>query len=200
MDPVKYSDRSRKKIESVQRKAARFCMQDHRQRSSVTKMLAELDWETLEERRMKDRMIMTYRIRNDLVGIDAERYFHTRAENMHVKTRNRTKGNLMHMYPVKDVYKYSFIPRASREWNQLTTEAKEAKSLEAFKSIIRQDHISNHRGQHLLPKNWGLILKFTLPKFQRYGHFPWNKYYQVCLLLFHDIWSHLSYLNLTHAS
>ena len=31
----------------------------------------------------------------------------------------------------------------------------------------KQDHISNHRGRHLLPKNWGLILKFTLPKFQR---------------------------------
>ena len=31
----------------------------------------------------------------------------------------------------------------------------------------RQDHISNHRGRHLLPKNWGLILKFTLPKFKR---------------------------------
>ena len=26
-------------------------------------------------------------------------------------------------------------------------------------SIGRQDHISNHRGRHLLPKNWGLILK-----------------------------------------
>ena len=127
-----------KKIESVQRKAARFCTQDHRQRSSVTKMLTELDWETLEERRMKDRMIMTYKIRNDLVGIDAEQHFQTtRAENVPVKTRNRTKGNLIHMYPVKDVYKYSFIPRASREWNQLTTEAQEAESLEAFKSIIK---------------------------------------------------------------
>ena len=101
-------------------------------------MLTELDLETLEEKRMKDRMIMTYKIRNDLVGIDAERHFHTtRAENVHVETRNRTKGNFMQMYPVKDVYKYSFIPRASREWNQLTTEAKEAKSLEAFKSIIK---------------------------------------------------------------
>ena len=114
-----------KKIKSVQRKAARFCMQDHRQRSSVTKMLTELDWETLEERRMKDRMIMTYKIRNDLVGIDAERHFHTtRTENIYVETRNRSKGNLVQMYPVRDVYKYSFIifiPRASREWNQLTT-------------------------------------------------------------------------------
>ena len=101
-------------------------------------MLTELDWETLEERRMKDRMIMTCKVRNDLVAIDAERHFHTRAENVHVETRNRTKGNLMQMYPEKDVYKYSFITRASREWNQLTTdEAKEVKSLEAFKSIIK---------------------------------------------------------------
>ena len=36
-----------------------------------------------------------------------------------------------------------------------------------FVDKARQDHISNHRGRHLLPKSWGLILKFTLPKFQR---------------------------------
>ena len=39
-------------------------------------------------------MIMTCKIRNDLVGIDADQYFiTTRAET--VETRNRTKGNLM---------------------------------------------------------------------------------------------------------
>ena len=64
---------------------------------------------------MKDRMIMTYKICNDLVGIDAERHFHTtRAENIHVETRNRTKGNLMEMYPVKNVYKYSFMLMPSK--------------------------------------------------------------------------------------
>ena len=126
-----------KKVESVQRKAARFCMQDHRQRSSVTKMLTKLDWETLEDRRRKDRMTMTYKIRNDLVGIVADKYFQTPRAGK-VETRNNSKSNLTQMYPAKDVYKYSFIPRASREWNQLPIKAREAKSLEAFKNVINK--------------------------------------------------------------
>ena len=58
---------------------------------------------------------------------------------------------------------------------------------------VRQDHISNHRGRHLLPKNWGLMLKFTLPKFQRYWHFPWVetsfiKYAYFYFMIFSRIW------------
>ena len=111
--------------------------------SSVTKMLTELDWKTLEERRMKDRMIMTCKICNDLVGIDAERHFNTtRAENMHVETRNKTKVNLMQIFSVKGVYKYSFIPRASREWNQLTTEAKRDQIIGSLQESHQRYHAS----------------------------------------------------------
>ena len=72
-----------------------------------------------------------------------------------------------------------------------------------FESTDRQDHISNHRGRHLLPKNWGLILKFTLPKFQRSGHFPWFetsiiKYAYFYFMIFGRIWvTHVSGMTLS---
>ena len=126
----------------MQRKAAIFRMQDQRQGRSVTKMLTKLNWEILEER---CRMTMTYKICNDLMGIKADQLFLT-SKTENVGIRNITKESLKEKKPMKDVYKHSFIPRASREWNQLTTEAKEAKSLKAFKSIIKAPpSLSNSR-------------------------------------------------------
>ena len=37
-------------------------------------MLQELQWNTLEERRKKDRLIMFYKIHNDQTGIDTGKY------------------------------------------------------------------------------------------------------------------------------
>ena len=47
-DPVTKSNIA--KVESVQRRAARFCYKDYRQTSSVTSMLQELGWEDLQSR------------------------------------------------------------------------------------------------------------------------------------------------------
>ena len=46
----------------IQRRAARFVMARYGQRDSVTEMLEELSWDTLEQRRLKARIIMGYRI------------------------------------------------------------------------------------------------------------------------------------------
>ena len=46
-----FNDTDNGKIEKVQRRAARFVMNDYRRTSSVTEMLTNLDWDTLQERR-----------------------------------------------------------------------------------------------------------------------------------------------------
>ena len=43
-------------IEKIQRRAARVVSNDHRKTSSVSKMLKELDWPTLENRRKAARL------------------------------------------------------------------------------------------------------------------------------------------------
>ena len=52
-DPYRRGDVN--KIESIQRKAARFCKNDYGQQSSVTQMLEDLKWTTLEERRKETK-------------------------------------------------------------------------------------------------------------------------------------------------
>ena len=62
------------KIEMVQRRLARFVMNDYRRTSSATAMQETLNWDTLERRREQARLTMMYRILHQLVDIPAETY------------------------------------------------------------------------------------------------------------------------------
>jgi hypothetical protein len=50
------------KLESVQRRSARFVMNDYRQTSSVTTMLNTLQWQPLAERRTRCKAVLMYRM------------------------------------------------------------------------------------------------------------------------------------------
>ena len=58
-------------IEKVQRRAARFTKADYHPKHSVTKMLNDLQWQALQERRVHSKVIMLYRIVHHLVAIPA---------------------------------------------------------------------------------------------------------------------------------
>ena len=62
------------KIEMVQRRAARYTMHDYRYNSSVTSMLQELGWKTLEDRRKAIDLVMMYKIVNNAVDIPTAPY------------------------------------------------------------------------------------------------------------------------------
>ena len=55
----------------VQRGAARYVSNRFHYTSSVSSILEELKWPTLEERRRKARLVLMYKIVNGLVKIDA---------------------------------------------------------------------------------------------------------------------------------
>ena len=63
------------RIEKVQRNAARFVKKnnDHSP-GTVTNLLAELDWNSLQHRRQTARLTLLYKIHNDLVDIPSDRY------------------------------------------------------------------------------------------------------------------------------
>ena len=57
-----------KYLEAVQHRAARFTMNNCRHTSSVSSMLAALDWPLLADRREAARLHMFYKIENNLVA------------------------------------------------------------------------------------------------------------------------------------
>ena len=61
-------------LENVQRRAARFVINDYTNRTpgGVTSMLTSLEWQTLEQRRRISRLVMMYKIQHQLVDIDRE--------------------------------------------------------------------------------------------------------------------------------
>ena len=63
-------------LEAVQRKAARFVFHKFLYSSSVTSMLQQLGWPTLEQRRWISKVIiyMLYKILNNLVVISADKF------------------------------------------------------------------------------------------------------------------------------
>ena len=57
------------KLESVQRRAARFCLNDHSHYSSVTNMLLLLNLPSLQSRRKSTKLMTMYKIINGNVHI-----------------------------------------------------------------------------------------------------------------------------------
>ena len=62
------------KIEMVKIRAARWTLNDYAGSSSVTLMLNQLNWQTLEERRSVARRCLFYKIVNDLVAVPIPDY------------------------------------------------------------------------------------------------------------------------------
>ena len=118
------------KLESVQRKAARFCTGDYQRESSVTQMLEDLGWDTLAVRRERNRLAMFYKIHNELVGINKEDYIQTSSA---AGARRNHQFHVNVPFCNKDIYKNSFFPRTSKAWNSLSQETIAAPSLESFK-------------------------------------------------------------------
>ena len=117
-------------LERVQRKAARFCLQTFNKTASVTDMLFDLKWDTLETRRKKKRLTLMYKLSHNLVDINTEEHLIPKREK---RTRN-SHGFKYRMPKVsKDVFKFSFFPRSITEWNSLATDLVNCTSLSDFK-------------------------------------------------------------------
>lgn len=101
------------KIESVQRRAARYVCHDYRWSSSVTSMLQRLNWDSLQQRRARSRVWMLYRIRNGLVAIPPDSL-----QLVTVPTRGH--GNrYVQLHCNTSMFSQTFFPSAIRLWNSL---------------------------------------------------------------------------------
>ena len=60
------------KHEAVQRRAARFACRDYERHSSVTQMLINLKWDSLQSRRQANRLTLLYKSIHGQVAIPAE--------------------------------------------------------------------------------------------------------------------------------
>jgi hypothetical protein len=98
-------------------------------------MMNELGWKPLNERRKKQRLVLLFKIVNDLVAIPAD-------NNIEYNQRpSRTSNNkqIKVLSATTEIYKYSFFPRTVKDWNKLTESAVSSKTVEGFKAAISRD-------------------------------------------------------------
>ena len=117
-----------KKLEMVQRRAARYVMGNYHNTSSVSKMLDQLKWETLMQRRSRVRLINFYKIQNSLIAVPI----------MAFKERPRPGHPHQYLIPhcTTDAYIKSFFPSAMRQWNGLPLTITSLSSLSEFSTAL----------------------------------------------------------------
>ena len=115
-DPYLKDDKHR--IEMVKHRAARYVSNRFHNTSSVSNMLEELKWPTLEERWGKTRLVLIYKIANELVKIDAT--------DRLIKPLRLSRNMDQHCFQIQscnsEMRKESFYPRTIRDWNALPTD------------------------------------------------------------------------------
>lgn len=120
------------RIENVQRRAARFINSDNKRTSSVTALMNELVWKPLNERRKEQRLVLLFKIVNDLVADNNIEYNQR-------PSRTSNSKQIKVLSATTEIYKHSFFPRTVKDWNTLTESAVSSKTVEGFKAAISRD-------------------------------------------------------------
>ena len=115
-DPHHRSETAANKLEAMQKRAARFVHGDWRRTSSITTMLATLQWQTLQHRRNQIKLRILHSILNGLVAVP---HCHLAPPPLNIhKTRYATAGKFLHT-TARTHYQSTFFPSAAVLWNGL---------------------------------------------------------------------------------
>ena len=92
-------------------------------------MLKELEWDTSELRRKKNRLALMYNPSHNLMDTETEKYI---LPNSETRTRKATHLNIEYL-ELAWMFLSFFFPRSIWEWNYLRSEIANSGSLQSFK-------------------------------------------------------------------
>ena len=123
-------------LEMVQRRAARYVLNRYHNTSSVSDMLSQLGWASLQKRREIHRLTMLYKMHHSLVDFSTNQYIQT----ADINRTTRATRLFCYMIPHSrtDQHQQSYFPRTARQWNALPLEVVLAPSVEAFRRHLTE--------------------------------------------------------------
>ena len=131
-------------VEAVQRRAARFVFNNYRYNpidgySSVTRMLEQLNWKTLERRRLEARLTFFHKAVYGLIALPINQYL----SPYHNPRPTRHSHNLQYRIPFcrTDAYLYSFYPNTVRSWNSLPSQLVLCDSPTGFRAGLQSQQL-----------------------------------------------------------
>ncbi len=104
-----------KQVEMVQHWAVRYATQHFHNTSSISSKLQDLGWKALQDSQRDARMVMLYKVVNDLVAFSTHEYVTPALAAPETLSPTHARPSEPKIYP----YKFSFFPRIIREWNCL---------------------------------------------------------------------------------
>ena len=123
----------------IQRKAARFCMNNYRHESSVTQLIETLGWDSLQLRRKQARLSLMYKLSNNLIDINLENLL---SRNHELRTRRSHVSQYKVPMAKIDTFKLSSFRKTIAEWNTLPCDVVNSSSLNTFKSKLVPFHFN----------------------------------------------------------
>ena len=129
-----YNETETKKVEKVQKTAAMWVCRRWHNKSSVDDMLNDLDWPSMEDRRLKSSLTFFYKIHSGTVSLDKDKYL-TPAPRLR-STRASHDSQYTRYMSYTHALKNSFFPRTIPLWNSLPSSVVASKNTEEFKALI----------------------------------------------------------------
>ena len=121
------------RLNKIQRRAARFCCNDYRYTTSVSGLINQLGWPSLEARRSTARLAELYKITHGMSPVDGTNMLNKPHRNSRANSSGSTFINLSSRI---DCFKYSFFPRTICEWNNLSPDLRSKPTLDSFKHSL----------------------------------------------------------------
>jgi hypothetical protein len=123
-------------LEKVQNRAIRSALNNWEIGSSITNMRAQLNLQSLEQRRHVSRLTLFYKCMHDNVLINVPFSVNPRPSRTNDKTFRIP-------FARKDCLKFSFFFKTVQEWNQLPQEIVNSQNINTFKSALLRNHSQN---------------------------------------------------------
>lgn len=120
------------KIEMIQRRAARWTLSRYHNTSSVSDMVDQLGWRSLQDRRTDACLCMFYKMCHGLVTIGPQCC-------TSLASRPSRYSHPLRYIPVvatREVFRYSFYPQTIFVWNALPAPVVAAPTLDAFRARV----------------------------------------------------------------
>lgn len=118
-------------LEKIQNEAARIVTGATRL-TSINSLLTETGWETLSARRNKHKLVMFYKMKNNLCPDYLSSLVPSNV-GTNVQYNLRNVADVRTLSANTQLYYNSFLPSAIREWNDLPSDIQESPSLASFK-------------------------------------------------------------------
>ena len=121
-------------LEKVQRRAARWVLNDFSRYSSVTDMLQQLSWPTLQVRRRICRLQTLFKIINNECPLSIPSYY----LEMERTTRHYHPRRYILPTSSTNIFQQSFFYRTIREWNALPPRTVDSVDIDQFTDEVKQ--------------------------------------------------------------